>query len=82
MNYDEIILGCGNSQHPANQIETSEPETEKLSITAKFEALEASNFEADQCSNFYLELAEIEKKRQISTISQWRLKGLMLGRML
>jgi len=62
MNYDEMILGCGNSQHPANQKEASEPETEQLSITAKFDVLEASKFEADQCSNFYLELSEIEKK--------------------
>ena len=72
MNYDHMILGCGNSQHPANQIETSEPETEQLSITSKFEVLEASKFETEQCNDFYLELAEIEKKRQISTISQWR----------
>ena len=62
MNYDNMILGCGNSQHPANKIETSYPETEKLSITAKFEVLEGSNFEAEQCNEFYLELAEIEKK--------------------
>ena len=62
MNYDHMILGCGNSQHPANKIETSEPETGQLSITSKFELLETTNFETDQCSNFYLELAEIEKK--------------------
>jgi len=62
MNYDHMILGCGNSQHPANKIETSEPETEQLSITSKFKALEASKFEDDQCNEFYLELAEIEKK--------------------
>ena len=62
MNYDHMILGCGNSQHPANQKEVSEPETEQLSITSKFESLEASKFETEQCNDFYLELAEIEKK--------------------
>lgn len=62
MNYDQMILGSGNSQHPANQKEYSEPVAEQLSITTKFEVLETSNFESDQCNEFYLELAEIEKK--------------------
>ncbi len=80
MNYDETHLGVFNPMHPANQIEVNEMEIVSLSITCKFEALEASKFESEQCNEFYLELSEIEKKaakfeeitQRVKSLNHWK----------